>query len=41
VTLARLTQSLMLTPDGPQRLDTAARRKRYVDAVIAPMVLGR
>jgi AcrR family transcriptional regulator len=41
VTLARLTQSLLLTPDGPPRLDTAARRKRYVDAVIVPMVLGR
>jgi AcrR family transcriptional regulator len=41
VTLARLTQSLLLTPDGPPRLDTAARRKRYVDTVIVPMVLGR
>jgi AcrR family transcriptional regulator len=40
-TLARLTQSLLLTPDGPPRLDTAARRKAYVDAVIVPMVLGR
>ncbi len=40
-TLARLTQSLLLTPDGPPRLDTAARRKSYVDAVIVPMVLGR
>jgi AcrR family transcriptional regulator len=40
-TLARLTQSLLLTPDGPPRLDTAARRKTYVDAVIVPMVLGR
>lgn len=39
-TLARLTQSLLLTPDGPPRLDTAARRKAYVDAVIVPMVLG-
>jgi AcrR family transcriptional regulator len=41
VTLARLTQSLLLTPDGPPRLDTAARRRRYVDTVIVPMVLGR
>jgi len=41
VTLARLTQSLLLTPDGPPRLDTAARRKRYVATVIVPMVLGR
>jgi AcrR family transcriptional regulator len=41
VTLARLTQSLLLTPDGPPRLDSAARRKKYVDAVIVPMVLGR
>lgn len=40
-TLARLTQSLLLTPAGPPRLDTAARRKAYVDAVIVPMVLGR
>ncbi len=40
-TFARLTQSLLLTPDGPPRLDTAARRKAYVDAVIVPMVLGR
>lgn len=40
-TLARLTQSLLLTPDGPPRLDTAARRAAYVDAVIVPMVLGR
>ncbi len=40
-TLARLTQSLLLTPDGPPRLDTAAGRKSYVDAVIVPMVLGR
>lgn len=39
-TLARLTQSLLLTPDGPPRLDTAARRKAYVDAVIVPMVLN-
>jgi AcrR family transcriptional regulator len=41
VTLARLTQSLLLTPDGPPRLDTAARRRKYVEAVIVPMVLGR
>jgi AcrR family transcriptional regulator len=41
VTLARLTQSLLLTPDGPPLLDTAARRKRYVNSVIVPMVLGR
>ena len=41
VTLARLTQSLLLTPDGPPLLDTAARRKRYVNGVIVPMVLGR
>ena len=41
VTLARLTQSLLLTPDGPPRLDTVARRRAYVDAVIVPMVLGR
>ena len=40
-TLARLTQSLLLTPDGPPRLHTAARRKAYVEAVVVPMVLGR
>lgn len=39
-TLARLAQSLLLTPDAPPRLDTKARMKAYARAVIVPMVLG-
>jgi len=39
-TLARLAQSLLLTPDAPPRLDTKARMNAYARAVIVPMVLG-
>lgn len=41
VTLGRLTQSLLLTPDAEPRLDTRARRRAYVEAVVVPLVLGR
>lgn len=41
VTLGRLTQSLLLTPGTPPRLDTRARRRAYVEAVVVPLVLGR
>lgn len=40
VTLARLTQSLLLTPDGPPLLDTPRRMRAYAEAVVVPMVLG-
>lgn len=39
-TLARLAQSLLLTPDAPPRLETGAAMDRYARAVIVPMVLG-
>ncbi len=39
-TLARLAQSLLLTPDAPPRLGTEARMKTYAQAVIVPMILG-
>ncbi|MFL6108891.1 MAG: TetR family transcriptional regulator [Marmoricola sp.] len=39
-TLARLTQSLLLTPDAPPRLDSPDRMRTYARRVIAPMVLG-
>lgn len=39
VTLARLTQSLVLTPDGPPALDTPARCRAYASDVVVPMVL--
>jgi AcrR family transcriptional regulator len=40
-TLARISQSLLLTPDAPPRLDSAKRRNEYARRVIAPMILGR
>lgn len=40
-TLARLAQSLLITPDAPPRLDSAVRMKTYARRVIAPMILGR
>ncbi|MET3961030.1 AcrR family transcriptional regulator [Marmoricola sp. OAE513] len=40
-TLARLTQSLLLTPDAPPRLDSKERMRTYARRVIAPMILGR
>lgn len=39
VTLARLAQSLLLTPDAPPLLDTPARMRRYAELVVVPMVL--
>lgn len=40
VTLARVTQSLLLTPDAAPALHTTAGRRAYVDAVVVPLVLG-
>lgn len=40
-TLARLAQSLLITPDAPPRLDSRARMNTYARRVIAPMILGR
>lgn len=39
-TLARLAQSLVLTPDAPPRLENPARMRAYARAVVVPMVLG-
>ncbi|WP_164519700.1 TetR/AcrR family transcriptional regulator [Nocardioides ferulae] len=39
VTLARLAQSLVLTVDGPPRLDTDQQVRDYAELVIAPMIL--
>jgi AcrR family transcriptional regulator len=39
-TMARLAQSLLLTPDAPPRLDSAQRMNEYARRVIVPMVLG-
>lgn len=39
-TLARLAQSLLLTPDAPPRLDSPAQMRVYARRVVAPMVLG-
>lgn len=40
-TLARLTQSLLLTPSGPPDIADDAARRAFVQQVIAPLVLGR
>lgn len=40
-TIARLIQSLVLTPGGGPRLATRADLDRYARAVIVPMVLGQ
>lgn len=40
VALARLTQSLLLTPDNPPATRTAAGRRRFVESVVLPLVLG-
>lgn len=40
-TFARIAQSLVLTTEGPPRIDTAASMRSYARRVIAPMVLGR
>jgi AcrR family transcriptional regulator len=39
--LARLTQSLVLTPDAPPRLESRAQMNAFAQRVIAPMILGR
>lgn len=38
--LARLTQSLLLTSDGPPRLDDDDRMREFALTVVAPMVRG-
>jgi hypothetical protein len=40
LTVARLIQSLVLTPSAGPDLDTARAAKRYARAVIVPIVLG-
>lgn len=40
-TIARLIQSLVLTPGGGPQLDTRADLARYARAVVVPMVLGQ
>jgi len=40
-TLARLAQSLVLTPDAPPHLENAEQMRSYARRVVAPMVLGR
>lgn len=40
ITIARLAQSLVLTPDAPPTLHSAGDHERYARAVIVPMVLG-
>ncbi|MCW2785585.1 MAG: TetR/AcrR family transcriptional regulator [Marmoricola sp.] len=40
-TLGRIAQSLLLTPDAPPLLDSAARMDAFARSVIVPMVLGR
>ena len=39
VTLARLAQSLVLTVDGPPRLDSEQQVRDYAELVLAPMIL--
>jgi len=39
-TLARLTQSFVLTPDAPPQLRTKAQMESYARRVIVPMILG-
>jgi len=41
VTLARLAQSLLLTPDGPPALRTRPQMRAYAELVIVPLVLGQ
>lgn len=40
-TLARLTQSFVLTPDAPPQLRSRRQMAAYARAVIVPMILGR
>jgi AcrR family transcriptional regulator len=39
-TVARLIQSLVLTPDGRPHLDTTRALRRYARTVVAPLMLG-
>ncbi len=39
-TMARITQSLLLTPDGLPMLGTARQRRTFADRVVVPLVLG-
>lgn len=39
LTMARLVQSLLLTPDGAPALRTTAQLRRYAEQVIVPLVL--
>ena len=41
LTLARISQSLLLTQDAPPSLRTRAQMRSYAEKVIVPMVLGR
>lgn len=38
--LSRLTQSLLLTPDGPPRVDTDAQMREFARTLLAPMIKG-
>jgi AcrR family transcriptional regulator len=38
--LARLTQSLLLTPDGPPRVRTRAQMRSFAESVLVPMIRG-
>ncbi|WP_255314912.1 TetR/AcrR family transcriptional regulator [Rhodococcus triatomae] len=38
--ISRLSQSLLLTPDGPPRVDTERAREDFARAVLVPMILG-
>lgn len=40
-TLARLAQSLLITPNAPPQLNSRAQMNTYARRVIAPMILGR
>lgn len=38
--LARLTQSLLLTPDGPPQVRTRAQMRAFAESVLVPMIRG-
>ena len=38
--LARLTQSLLLTPDGPPQVQTPAQLRAFAESVLVPMIRG-
>lgn len=39
--LARLTQSMLLTPDGPPATQTEAQMRWFAETVLVPMIRGR